>query len=92
MFDKDKKILMVVSEYTDEDGKKGISIKSQLEPEQLKEIITMINSVLHINDNIVTDEVDLTITKNNKENIHGDESLLKVDQVLSGSIVDPLKK
>jgi len=91
MIENDKRILMVVSEYIDENGDPGISIKSQLNPEQLKEVIKMINSVLQIDDNISTNEVDLVV-KNKKSNIYGDEDLLKVDQVLTGSIIDPIKK
>ena len=91
MVDPNSKILMVVSEYTDENGEVGITIKSQLEPEQLKEIIGIINSVLHIDENVEADKVDITV-KNKKDNIFGDSSLLKTDQVLKGSIIDPVKK
>ena len=86
------RILMVVSYYDDGTGDSGIKIKSQLNNKELIELVEMINSILYAQDE--SDNVDLSIKENAKdaENIFGDKDLLKVDNVINGSIIDPLKK
>ena len=86
------RILMVVSYYDDDSGDSGIKIKSQLNNKELIELVEMINSILYAQDE--SDNVDLSIKENSDaaENIFGDQDLLKVDNVINGSIIDPLKK
>jgi len=95
-----QKILMVVyEEFNPKTNQHEIAIKSQLSPKLLREVINVINSVLQIEDNVENEQEQTDIVVNesvtttaNRSNVYGDPDLLKVDQVLSGSIIDPLKK
>jgi len=96
-----QKILMVVyEEFSEKTQQNEIAIKSQLSPKLLKEVINVINSVLQLDENVECDQTNITVnesvtpqkTTTNKSNMYGDPDLLKVDQVLTGSIIDPLKK
>jgi len=94
-------ILMVVSYYQNGDDS-GIEIKSQLNNKELLEIIEMVSSILHAQEE--SEYVDLSIKEDlskdvekidstdKKDNIYGDPDLLKVDSVINGSIIDPIKK